>query len=112
MIDNGGDGRRRVTEVDVAIPHAVYTSVQILEKHPKTCHFVPLFGAQVVNARCHTSWHEKPRKWHGHGPLIVHYLSLLTLAPRPHELVLLADPIPAPRSCGFFHQPMAQRSVP
>jgi hypothetical protein len=38
------DSRRRTTDVNVALPNAVYTSVQTLEKCPKNCHFVPLFG--------------------------------------------------------------------
>ena len=34
-----GDYRRRTTAVDVALPHAVYTSGQMLEIHLKNCHF-------------------------------------------------------------------------
>src|SRR5437879_2242512 len=37
-----GDCRRRVADVDVALPDAVYTSVRMLETHPKSatlCHF-------------------------------------------------------------------------
>ena len=36
------DCRRRAGAVDVALPHAVYTGVQMLEIHPKSatlCHF-------------------------------------------------------------------------
>jgi hypothetical protein len=110
-VSDDGVCRRRVTGVDVAFPYAVYTSVQMLEKHPKTCHFVPLLGAQVVTtgarirsasrsvrSRSHlkrvflgtqlTSWHEKPPKALPHLRLVVHYLRLLTMAPDPHELAL------------------------
>jgi hypothetical protein len=37
--DDGPDCRRQVTEVDVALQHAVYISVQMLEIHPQNCHF-------------------------------------------------------------------------
>jgi hypothetical protein len=38
------DCRRRVTDVDDALPHAVYTSVQMLEIHSKNCHFCHFSG--------------------------------------------------------------------
>jgi hypothetical protein len=52
----------------------------------KTCHSVPLLGAQVVTTRCHTSWHEKPPTELPHLSLIVHYHRWLTMAPDPHDL--------------------------
>jgi len=43
-VSDEGDCRRRVTDADVALLHALYTSVHTLEKASETCHFVPLFG--------------------------------------------------------------------
>ena len=40
--DDGGiadDELSRRAGIDVALPHAVYTSVQMLEIHAKNCHF-------------------------------------------------------------------------
>jgi hypothetical protein len=45
--DDGPDCRRQVTDVDDAFPHAVYTSAQMLEKHPKNCHFCHFFGSSA-----------------------------------------------------------------
>src|SRR5205823_171222 len=35
-VSNEGDCRRQVADVDVALPQAVYTGVQMLEIHPKS----------------------------------------------------------------------------
>ena len=37
--DDGGIADDESRDVDVALPHAVYTNVQMLEKHPQNCHF-------------------------------------------------------------------------
>jgi hypothetical protein len=58
-VSGEGDCRPRVTDVDVALPHAVYTGVQMLEIHPKSatlCHFLDrparLRGGTARSARC------------------------------------------------------------
>ena len=57
-MSNEGDCRRRAADVDVALPHAVYTGVQMLETHLKSatlCHFldrpVRLRGGTARSAR-------------------------------------------------------------
>jgi hypothetical protein len=63
------DSRQRTPDIDVAPPSADYTSVQTLEKHPKNCHFVPLFGTFGAASRRHGSLGKALRNHEiGHEP--------------------------------------------
>ena len=55
--DHGEDCRRRVTDVDVALPHDVYTGVQMLEIHPQNYHFYHFSGrsAPVPGGTAHSA---------------------------------------------------------
>jgi hypothetical protein len=51
--EDGPDCRRQVTDLDVALAHAVYTSAQMLDKHPQNCHFCHSVGPSARLAGGH-----------------------------------------------------------
>jgi hypothetical protein len=99
--------------IDVACPHAVYISAQMLEKHSQNCHSChfwgrsacPLGGTARSARYCsiiRSDMIPARRDWPGHSkasgyrcietaisiPLIVHYLRWLRMAPDPHSLAI------------------------